>query len=451
MKKIGWILLMALTLLEAQKIKQVEHIKEYYETGELAREADKLGEMDHGKTVTYYKNGQIKSIGYFEYDYPVKESYDYYEDGSPKAEEKYGKDGLRKRWREDGTLEYHSESDYKGVEGLSYWKELYDNSNVVRRHEEKLNGKLQFLEEYYESGELYRKFFPATNESEAVRLAYSKNGNVIGRKTEKYYVGYYDTGEIKTEIKYTYQDEKKREDVKRYYITGELEETYTRLDHDYIGPYIIYYKNGNIKEKRDNYKEGTLDGYVTKYYEDGTLQSKEFYDNRGRMNESLLDGEALYYYPNGKLKEKKIYINILKKYVSYTFRPSEIKDKSGTFLKEHTKYDENSKEIFHETYEVKDEYKEYYYKKSFFEKLKDKFSDTKKRVSSKKDIVKTYYDNGNLQLECPTLNGMRHGICKYYAEDGWLLETQAYEYGVRKGEKVKYNPDGTIRSVTDAK
>jgi antitoxin component YwqK of YwqJK toxin-antitoxin module len=447
MKKIGWILFMALTLLQA---KEVEHIKEYYSTGELAREVDKLGEMDHGKKVTYYKNGQIKSIGYFEYDYPVKESYSYYEDGSPKGEEKFGKGGLRKRWREDGTLEYHIESDYKGVEGLFYWKELYENSNVVRRHKEELHGKLQFLEEYYESGELWVKFFPATDTKEAETIYYYKSGKLLGREIEKEYLEYYETGELKTEIKYTYQDEKKREDVKKYYKTGELEETYSILNQDKIGPYIIYYKNGNIKEKRDNYKENKLDGYVTKYYEDGTLKSKEFFENRGRMNDSLLDGEALYYYPNGKLKEKKIYINILKKYADYSFTPLHIQNEKGTFLKEHTKYDENSKEIFHETYEVKDEYKEYYYKKSFFEKLKDKFSDTKKRVDNKKEIVRTYYDNGNLQLECPTLNGLQHGLCKYYAEDGWLLETQAYERGIKKGEKVKYNPDGTVRRITNS-
>lgn len=443
MKKAGWIIIMAFTLSQAVG---VEHIKEYYDTGELAREVDKLGGMDHGKTVEYYKNGQIKFIGHFEYDYPTKDSYSYYEDGSPEAEIKRG---LKKLWREDGTLEYHTESDYKGIEGLSYWKELYKNSNVVRRHEEELNGKLQFLEEYYESGELHVKFFPATDTKEAETIYYKKSGKLSGKETEEYYVGYHDTGEIWDKITYTYQDEKKRGDVKVFYKTGELQETFTRFNQDYIGPYIIYYKNGNIKEKRDNYKENNLDGYVTKYYEDGTLQSKEYFDHRGRIYDSLLDGEALYYYPNGKLKEKKLYINILRKYTPYSFTPLELK-MDGTFLKEHTKYDENEKEIFHETYEVEDQYKEYYYEKSFFEKLKEKFSDIKKKIGNKKEIVKTYYDNGNLQFECPTLNGEQHGLCKYYAEDGWLLETQAYEYGTEKGEKIKYNPDGTIRRITSS-
>ena len=66
------------------------------------------------------------------------------------------------------------------------------------------------------------------------------------------------------------------------------------------GPYVSFYKNGQLKVKC-TYKDGKYDGPYEEYYEDGQLGIKCTYNN-GKE-----DGPCETYYGNGQLNEKGVY------------------------------------------------------------------------------------------------------------------------------------------------
>lgn len=56
--------------------------------------------------------------------------------------------------------------------------------------------------------------------------------------------------------------------------------------------------------------------------------------------------------------------------------------------------------------------------------------------------VLEHYPNGKKKLEGETVNGERHGIWKYYFDNGFLWSEGKYWYGERKGFSSIYYEDG---------
>ena len=48
------------------------------------------------------------------------------------------------------------------------------------------------------------------------------------------------------------------------------------------------------------------------------------------------------------------------------------------------------------------------------------------------DVVKWYYENGNVMYEIPHKNGKRHGVAKEYDENGNVIKEILYENGELK-------------------
>lgn len=90
--------------------------------------------------------------------------------------------------------------------------------------------------------------------------------------------------------------------VKSYYTNGKLESIIVYEKNIRQGEAVYYFKNGNIKEKR-NYVNDKVFGTVTSFYENGIM--KEIYS----IDEGRRDGPATLYDSTGNVTEDVIFEN----------------------------------------------------------------------------------------------------------------------------------------------
>ena len=69
---------------------------------------------------------------------------------------------------------------------------------------------------------------------------------------------------------------------KRYYPSGNLQNSVTYDHGRYKGEFISYFDNGNFQEK-GTMKSGRLTGEYSKYYESGCVEQHKFVDKEGRV------------------------------------------------------------------------------------------------------------------------------------------------------------------------
>ncbi len=60
------------------------------------------------------------------------------------------------------------------------------------------------------------------------------------------------------------------------------------------------------------------------------------------------------------------------------------------------------------------------------------------------ELVKTYYESGELQSECFEILGQKHGAYKRYYRDGQLWWFCPYIDNKKHGECETYGPGGTV-------
>ena len=171
----------------------------------------------------------------------------------------------------------------------------------------------------------------------------------------------------------------------------------------------------------------------------GKIKIKAKYFNSGS---SLGELDDLYeeYDKNGKLLIQRLYKSPRKNHDSY-----------DAYLLNEKLY-KDGKLISDKSFEMEDYYIKYYYekedihnKKSFIAKIKDKY----KEKFPKKEIKKMYYDNGNLRMEVPTINGLRNGKAKLYYDTGELFITQEFKNGKETSKQIKYNKKGELLYIKD--
>lgn len=62
------------------------------------------------------------------------------------------------------------------------------------------------------------------------------------------------------------------------------------------------------------------------------------------------------------------------------------------------------------------------------------------------EIIKEYYDNGNVKRETTYSDGQPHGIEKWYFPTGELKTTLYYQEGIENGEMLTYYQNGNVES-----
>ncbi len=71
---------------------------------------------------------------------------------------------------------------------------------------------------------------------------------------------------------------------------------------------------------------------------------------------------------------------------------------------------------------------------------------TKKSNSNKIETkqIKEYYSNGNVKLSCTTVNGMLHGTCYTYYENGTPFNITEMKYDKQHGLFLQYYENGKL-------
>ena len=59
-------------------------------------------------------------------------------------------------------------------------------------------------------------------------------------------------------------------------------------------------------------------------------------------------------------------------------------------------------------------------------------------------VIKTYYENGKLNIEDPYVQGKRHGIYRAFNEDGGLLAEGEWKDGLQDGSMKSYDQTGKV-------
>ncbi|WP_298778764.1 toxin-antitoxin system YwqK family antitoxin [uncultured Polaribacter sp.] len=216
--------------------KQDKRFKEYYTSGELKTEGQHFENKKTGKWVSYYENGETKSIrnykdgkldGYQKMDY----SQVLYMEGISKNGQKTGT--WKSFLKENNQLKYLKKFDDFG-NATGEWKGYYDS------------GELNFVENYL------------NNKPYGEQTKYFKNGNISSRgekrngKNDGIWEYYYDNGNILCE---------------REFKNG--------VDN---GKYVQYFKNGKI-HKIGTYKNFKKVGTWKIYNEQSDLIETVKYEN----------------------------------------------------------------------------------------------------------------------------------------------------------------------------
>ena len=68
--------------------------------------------------------------------------------------------------------------------------------------------------------------------------------------------------------------------------------------------------------------------------------------------------------------------------------------------------------------------------------------------STNPNIEKSFYDNNQMRYLFAKENGKKHGLSKYWDEEGNIINTVEYFYGKIHGEWIRYYSNGRIKSIT---
>jgi antitoxin component YwqK of YwqJK toxin-antitoxin module len=213
--------------------------------------------IKNGEQTLYYDNGTIEAIGLYENDKLLEYSW-YDVDG--KEEEKVT------------DVDENSQLDWeRGFERTKSEKEYVEYPKIYR------------IKYYNKKGKIYR-------------LQSIKN-----KKTHGDYIEYYESGKIKSKIKYV--DGKEQGDYILYYESGEIRRIITKyVDGKEQGDDIWYNESGKINRK-SKYVDGKRQGEEIGYYESGSVKYKENYVDGKRQ------GEEIGYYESGSVKYKENYVD----------------------------------------------------------------------------------------------------------------------------------------------
>ncbi|TGV02748.1 hypothetical protein [Flavivirga rizhaonensis] len=194
----------------------------------------------HGECKEYHTNGQLESIGNFEYDMPL---------------------GIWKNYYDNGNLE--SVGEYYG------WRKMAKNKKGEWKFYYKKSGKLKSIENYVNNN-LDGKFIKYHENSQVDIEGFYRNGKPEGKATS-----YHINGKIKG--KYSYVNGKEEGLREIYYENGQLESETLYLNGELHGSSKEYFKNGQLQTEY-SYLNGQLVGVYKKYSEIGKLISERDFD-----------------------------------------------------------------------------------------------------------------------------------------------------------------------------
>ncbi len=265
-------ILLFVQYIQAQKIMRTNYEME----GEPLKEEFSInnkGELD-GNYVSFYKDGTIKSKGYFIDNISTGEWSYFYESGELRMI------GEVVNGKNNGIWKYYYEAGEKKMEGrlvngkrVGNWVIFSSNGNKQSEGKYNNNSRIGIWKYYANSGGL--------KATEEIKEDFS------------IYTEYYISGELKSKGKKF--EGKKEGRWLFYYEDGANQAKGTYKQGKKFGPWVYYNESGSIKAE-GNYINNLTDGIWIHYYESGIVKTK------GKLYKGQKDGEWSLYYTDGKLK-----------------------------------------------------------------------------------------------------------------------------------------------------
>lgn len=393
--------------------------QEYYDFGMLSSEGNfKDGELT-GWLVNYHSSGDTLNAYLFE---------------------KGKKEGAFKEFHQNGKVAVIGQ--YSNNEKSGEWVEYYNDGTYLKM--EDFSDDTSFVSQY-KKGKLHGEYHDYIENAKILWTHLYKND-----KLKKYY-NYYVNGNLLNK-------------GKLYYVIND------RFGYKYIeakrkgkyfhGKHLTYFKNGNIKYKK-NYYKGDLNGWYTKYYAWGEKELDmyykygkahgkfvSYYDNGETYAEGYYSnddkvGEWKYYHPNGELEKTQYYVDGKQVgYITYYSLDGKVKNKyfykDGDVLYQSTIHDTTGaciESIFtpqgNGAYNFKDA-NGFLYLKSNLENGLHTGDKT------------FYYPNGQISEKGKVIHGTDHGEFVAYFAGGTLKEKGLYVYGLKHGEWNTYYNNGAL-------
>jgi antitoxin component YwqK of YwqJK toxin-antitoxin module len=368
--------------------------------------------MKNGKMSILNRDKTPELIRYYEDDIPVaEEMYDSHGSEVYKGPlDKYGKkEGKWVYFKNDKILSFaHFKNGLKHGESVSY----YNNGQISAEGKYVNDNNVGLFKSYYINGQLEEQ------------KEYDADGNRTGDTYQ-----YYPNGKYQATYIYNQKEGSKR--ISKFYENGNIqcEENYLIVGSNRIkqGKHLAYFEDGTL-EKEENYENNLLSGDYNLFFEDGSVRMQMHYEiidgksvkdkalieyNRSKQlwksenyNKGVFDGIQTYYSQGNKSEEDE-YNNGVKLTEKHFY--------SGGQLKEHKVYP----------------------------------------PGGKPSIEKTYYENGHLKSEefhlAPEREGATYskntGEHKYYSSAGIILRSYNYKDNKKDGLAISYDSAGKPKCI----
>lgn len=275
-------------------------------------------------------------------------------------------------------------------------KTYYSNSYLSGTYELKDGKREGFGIEYLSDGSLLSKALYRNDEMEGEFYqlwfadGYSQITNYVAGKREGKYTETWINGKPKTEA--VYSNNNYNGAYKTWFATGKLETDGLYKEGEYAGVWKVYFPDGTISVTGGYDENGKLQGKKTNYYRNGKIQSEE-----SEYTAGVLNGEIKSYFESGKIKSI-LSIKEDKPYKLESF------DEAGTVL-----YTSEAKnDILH---------------------------------------FKTFYANGNLEMEGDLKKGERNGKWAIYDVLGRIASAFNYTDGLQNGEQKTFYENGKLKEI----
>ncbi|MBI34697.1 MAG: hypothetical protein CMP67_04955 [Flavobacteriales bacterium] len=384
-------------------------VQEFYTNGELYSEVNVVKGLNEGNLYVFGPLGDTLKIINYSKGKPTGSYIEYHINGNIASEGKF-KGGQRYgTWKDyyyDGSLAY--KYNYKGGSFHGDYVQ-FDKKGDTLVYRTYNNGLLHGVDKDY------------TNDNRVLWEHVFKKG-----KLKKYY-NYGPNGELLSSGKKEYV----LNDRFGYkYIEG------TKKGNKFHGEYTVYFKNGNVSEKR-NYVKGVLSGEYKEYYSWGGIDQEMYY------KDDKLHGEYKSYYDNGKKHAEGQYVEGEKAGLWKYYHPN------GNLYKE--VYFIDGKSDGHVTiYSITGEKRSNYfykgdvlYKTEVFDKDGNVICDIKTPQGKGEYVFKS--TAGHLYLKSKLDGGEHHGTKTFYYPNGQTLEKSQKNYGESHGMYRSYFPDGSLK------
>lgn len=419
-------------------------LTEFSQEGKKTLAMELNNETPHGMFQTFYANGQIMTMGEFQYGERNGTWKEYYSNGNLHLTQEYFVDEKHGPVHEWYNLQEGQKDAQKKLEGNYFqgkkegkWMEWYPNgsvaSNKAFRYGLEDGEHLEYWPEKdplnQNMEELRQRAKYRRNKKELAKRRLKSKGTFILGKREGEWKTWYPNGLLRSSMSF----KGGQQDGTAYEWFDYLVDSKNilKLQGEYQngqqnGLWQSFYKGGEIETKQ-NFKSGVLHGSVKYFYETGEIKlASEF--KQGKQH-----GQQIEYFPNGKKKSENTYIDG-HPHGDYTLYYSNenmaVKGKynRGLSVGHWEWYDQTGKNLiktssfangtgtmyeYYPTGELKSE-----------SKLKDGLKQGKESL---------YYISGHLQAQANYKNNLLNGEYKEYHEDGNILAKTSWIYGKRNG------------------